>query len=181
MHERCDMMKMKDIDLKILSGLMKNSKISDRKLSTIIGVSQPTVTRRRAKLEKELSFEYTVIPDFAKLGMKIMAFHFMHWKSESYEERSQLRNFQERIDKWISEQSNMIFASSGEGLGMGRLAITIHKDYSDYVKFKEKIEKDWSSHLARYETFIVSLESDRIKRPLTLKYLADHIKNIHSP
>jgi len=175
------MTKIKDIDLKILSGLMKNSKISDRKLADSIGVSQPTVTRRRAKLEKKLSFEYTVIPDLAKLGMKIMAFHFAYWKPKSYEELSQVKNFQERVDKWISEQSNMIFASSGEGLGMKRLTITVHKDYSDYVKFKEEVEKNWGQHLARYETFIVSLKSDKIKRPLTLKYLADYIKSVHSP
>jgi len=181
MNDVIDMMKMKDIDFKILSGLMKNSKISDRKLADRIGVSQPTVTRRRAKMEKELSFDYTVIPDLAKLGMKIMAFHFTVWKPQNYEEFSQLKDFQERVDKWISEQSNMIFASSGGGLGMSRLAIMAHKDYSDYVKFKEKIEKDWGQHLARYETFIVSLKSDTVKRPLTLKYLADYIKSVHSP
>ena len=181
MHERCDMMKMKDIDFKILSGLMKNSKISDRKLSKIIGVSQPTVTRRRAKLAKELSLDFTVIPDLAKLGMKILAFHFTDWKSESYEELSQLEDFQERVDKWISEQSNMIFASSGRGLGMGRVSIIVHKDYSDFVKYKAKVEKDWGRHLARYEVFIVSLESDKVKRPLTLKYLADYIESVHTP
>ena len=174
-------MKMKDIDFKILSGLMKNSKISDRKLADRIGVSQPTVTRRRAKLEKELSFDYTVIPDFAKLGMGIMAFHFTYWKPESYEALTQLKGFTERVEKWRSEQSNMIFLSSGEGLGMSRLAIMVHKDYSEYVKFKAKLEKEWGQHLAKYETFIVSLKSDQVKRPLTLKYLADYIKNIHSP
>ena len=171
---------MKDIDFKILSGLMKNSKISDRKLANSIGVSQPTVTRRRAKLEKELSFEYTVIPDLAKLGMEIMAFHFTNWKPESYEELSQSKNFQEGMGKWFSEKPNIIFASSGDGLGMRRLAITVHKDYSDFVKFKAKVEKDWSPRLGRYETFIVSLESGNVRRPLTFKYLADYIKSVHN-
>jgi DNA-binding Lrp family transcriptional regulator len=45
---------LKDVDLKILSELMKNSKASDRQLAKKIGVSQPTVTRRRARLEREL-------------------------------------------------------------------------------------------------------------------------------
>ena len=174
-------MKMKDVDFKILCGLMKNSKISDRKLSKIVGVSQPTVTRRRAKLEKELSLDYTVIPDLVKLGIGIMAVHFTVWNRESYEALSQMNDFTERVDKWVSEQSNMIFVSSGEGLGMSRLAIMVHKDYSDYVKYRAQVEKAWGRHLSRYETFIVSLDSDQVKRPLTLKYLADYIQSANNP
>lgn len=61
------MKKMKEVDFKILAGLMKNSKISDRKLADSIGVSQPTITRRRAFLEQKRSLDYTAIPDFAKI------------------------------------------------------------------------------------------------------------------
>lgn len=43
---------MKKVELKVLSELMKNSKISDRELAKTIGVSQPTVTRARTRLEK---------------------------------------------------------------------------------------------------------------------------------
>ena len=74
------MTKIKDIDLKILSGLMKNSKISDRKLADSIGVSQPTVTRRRARLEKEAFDGYTVIPKWGKLGYEILALTFVKTK-----------------------------------------------------------------------------------------------------
>ena len=56
------MTKLKDIDFKILFELMKNSKTSDRKLAKKIGVSQPTVTRRRARLQKEVIEGYTTIP-----------------------------------------------------------------------------------------------------------------------
>ncbi|UCE96610.1 MAG: AsnC family protein [Candidatus Bathyarchaeota archaeon] len=44
--------KLKKIDYMILFKLTKNSKFSDRKLARKFGVSQPTVTRRRAALEK---------------------------------------------------------------------------------------------------------------------------------
>ena len=174
-------MKMKDLNLKILSGLMKNSKISDRKLADSIGVSQPTVTRRRAKMEKELSFKYTVIPDFAKLGMEIMAFHFTNWRTESYETLGKMKDFQKRVDKWISDRPNIIFASSGQGLGMSRITVTVHRSYSDFVKFKMEAENDWGKLFAQYETFIVSLKSDKVKRPITFEYLADYIKSVHSP
>lgn len=41
----------KDVDLKLLSELMKNSRRIDRELAKIIGVSQPTVS---AELEQAL-------------------------------------------------------------------------------------------------------------------------------
>ena len=65
---------MKEIELKLLSELMKNSRRSDRDLAKAIGVSQPTVTRIRSRLEKEGYIkEYTMIPDFSRLGYEILA------------------------------------------------------------------------------------------------------------
>ena len=172
------MTKLKDIDFKILSGLMKNSKISDRKLAEIIGVSQPTVTRRRAKMEKELSFEYTVIPDLSKLGMEILVFHFVQWKPEYT--HIQAKDLQKKLDKFLSDHPNFIFISTGQGLGMSRIAISIHKNYSQYVTFMTEFREKWSLHAAKDDTFIVSLKGDRARRPLTFKYLADYIKSVHN-
>jgi DNA-binding Lrp family transcriptional regulator len=39
---------MREIELKVLSELMKNSRVSDRELAKKIGSSQPTVTRASA-------------------------------------------------------------------------------------------------------------------------------------
>jgi DNA-binding Lrp family transcriptional regulator len=65
---------MKHIELKLVSELMKNSRRSDRELAKAIGVSQPTVSRTIAKLEKDgVLKEWTVIPDFNKLGYQICA------------------------------------------------------------------------------------------------------------
>jgi len=170
------MKKLKEVDFKILTGLMKNSKISDRKLADSIGVSQPTVTRRRARLEEELSADYTMIPDFAKLGMEIMAFHFANWKPKDFGTPNQLKDFIERIDKYVSEHPNLIFISSGQGLGMTRVAISMHRSYSDYVNFETEFQEKFGSYAAKRESFIVSLKSDKVMRPLTFKYLADYIE-----
>jgi len=171
-------MKMKDIDLKILSGLMKNSKISDRKLANSVGVSQPTVTRKRAKMEKELSFEYTVIPDFAKLGMEIMAFHFVRWNPAHTHD---MKVHEKILDKFLSDHPNIIFISYGQGLGMSRIIISIHKNYSQYVTYMTELKKEWGTNAVEDATFIISLEGDITKIPLTFKYLADYIKSVHSP
>ena len=175
------MKKLKEVDFKILAGLMKNSKISDRKLASRIGVSQPTVTRRRAFLEKELSLDYTVIPDFSKLGIEIMALHFTHWIPEKYESISKMKEFQREVAEFISETPNMILTSSGQGFGMSRCGITLHKDYSDLVDYKRRVEERWGKYLSKFETFIISLKNDRVLRPLTLKYLADYIQSVNIP
>ena len=174
-------MKIKDIDIKILAGLMKNSKISDRKLADSIGVSQPTVTRRRARLEKELSLHYTVIPDFAKLGMEIMIFHFVNWKSLTYETSGKMKDYEKRVDEFLSDHPNIIFISGGQGCGMSRIAVSIHKDYSSYVAFMQEFNEKWGHHVGKQDTFIVSLKSDKVKRPPTFRYFADYMTSIHNP
>jgi hypothetical protein len=63
----------------------------------------------RKNLEKtELIREYAAIPDLEKLGFEVAAFSFIS-----------ANNVQEQvpeIQKWISENSEVIFASSGAGL-----------------------------------------------------------------
>ncbi len=82
---------MKDIELKLLSELMKNSRRSDRELAKTIGISQPTVTRVRQKLEKEgVIKEYTTVPDFSKLGFGIMAVMMFKLKALSAEELGEI-------------------------------------------------------------------------------------------
>jgi len=69
---------MREIDWKVLSELIKNSKLSDRELAKKIGSSQPTVTRARKRLEKDgYVKEYTTIPDFSKLGYELLALTFV--------------------------------------------------------------------------------------------------------
>ena len=84
---------MKDIELKLIAELMKNSRRSDRQLAKALGVSQPTVTRTRCRLEKEGYLrEYTVIPDFVKLGFQLASFILVRGRKElSAEEKEKAR------------------------------------------------------------------------------------------
>ena len=78
---------MKKIEWKLISELMKNSKNSDRELAKRIGVSQPTITRARSRLEKEGYIkEYTMIPDFGKLGFELMSINLAKMRKEPTEE-----------------------------------------------------------------------------------------------
>jgi DNA-binding Lrp family transcriptional regulator len=74
---------LKDLELRIIAELMKNSRRSDRELAKTVGTSQPTVTRIRNRLEKEgYLLEYTAIPDFAKIGYHLFALTFFTWKKD---------------------------------------------------------------------------------------------------
>ncbi|UCH31102.1 MAG: Lrp/AsnC family transcriptional regulator [Candidatus Bathyarchaeota archaeon] len=167
---------LKDIDYDILFHLMKNSRISDRQLAKILGVSQPTITRRRARLEKKGVVNFTGIPNFAKMDLRIMAFNFVSWNAEG-ERLSNARSpdFMEKVTSFLNDYPNVVFASTGQGLGMGRMSISFHKSYADYTEFIRQLERDWGEYLKKRDTFIVSLESDNIVRPFSFATLVKYL------
>jgi len=64
---------LKAVELRLVAELLKNSRRSDRELAKALGVSQPTVSRTMKKLEEQgVIKEYTIVPDFSKLGFQIM-------------------------------------------------------------------------------------------------------------
>jgi len=63
----------KDIEFRLVSELVKNSRRSDRELAKALGVSQPTVSRIRVRLEKQGLIDYSAIPNMAQLGFEIIA------------------------------------------------------------------------------------------------------------
>jgi DNA-binding Lrp family transcriptional regulator len=72
---------LKDTEAALISELISNSRRSDRELARAIGVSQPTVSRMIRRLEMEgVVNEYTMIPDFRKLGYNLCAFIFLKLK-----------------------------------------------------------------------------------------------------
>jgi len=170
-------MKLKDIDYKILVELMKNSKRSDRQLAKQLGVSQPTVTRRRARLEKEALLEYTAIPDFKKIGFEIMALSFSKWTSKAVAEMLPTEDFTKNVQMFFSKYPNVIFATTGgHGLrGMDSASISIHKDYSDYSRWVNEIRMHWGNYISEFETFIISLKSSQVVRQISFKHFGEYV------
>jgi DNA-binding Lrp family transcriptional regulator len=165
------MKKLKGIDYSIIAELLKNSRISDRKLAKKIGTSQPTVTRRREHLEKELSIDYTAIPDFGDLGFEILAFTFASWNHEAYAD--------ERVPEaisFLSDHPNILFVSTGSGMNSDRICISIHKDYGDYSKLMNELRTEWGKYFTTLSSFIISLKSDNILRQHNLKQLGLYLK-----
>ncbi len=154
---------MKKRMLKLLFELMKNAKRSDREIAKIIGVSQPTITRMRQRLEKTAIVDYTVIPDWTELGFEIMAMTFVKAKG--------LPEVTEKAKKWAMNNPNVVFAAGGEGMGMDYSVMSFHKNYSDFSSFIDTLKTEWAENLQDVQSFLMATGEERTVKPLSLKYL----------
>ena len=150
--------------LSLVSEMLKNSKKSDRELAGILGVSQPTVSRTRARIEKEYIKTYTIIPDFEKLGYQIMAFTLAKKAAGTT-----------KIKEWADKHPNVIFGAEGEGLGKDLVFVSFHKSYSAYAEFMRSFATDMGTSVDNFESFLVSVGSGYRLRDFDLKYLADDL------
>ena len=149
---------------KLLYEMMKNSKRSDREIAKIIGVSQPTITRMRQRLEKTGYIrDYTVIPNLEKLGYEIAAFTFMTMAN------SNVRS--ENTNEWIESNPRIVFSTSGNGInGKNSIMISIHKDFTDYSNFMSELQSNLSSDIRNIDGFLVPLRGE-IPKHFSFKYL----------
>jgi len=166
------MRELNSLDYKLMFELMKNSRRSDRTLAKALNSSQPTITRRRVKLEKDFLDGYTAVPRWKKIGFEVIVFTFIKSKLKyaGYKERKAA--FQ-RVREWFGKQPNVIFSTSGEGMGWNGLTVSIHESYSDYMKFKRKHDSELGDLIDESQTFISHLDRESIAKPLHLKYLAE--------
>jgi DNA-binding Lrp family transcriptional regulator len=165
---------LRNVELSLIAELMKNSRRSDRELSRALGVSQPTVSRLISKLEKEGYIkEYTMIPDFCKLGYGIMAITFALSRTLDKEEADKARKL--LADSVKDEQFEFIMLERGRGLGFDGVIISLHEDYSSYVNVLKWLRQFDFLDVARIDSFLVSLDDEVRYRPLTFSTLATHL------
>jgi len=161
--------------LELLKVMMKNSRLSDREMAKRLKTSQPTVTRLRAFLEKEgFVRSYTVVPNFGKIGYKILAFTFSSVKA--YPSPEKAMEIVQKSREWLKRHPNVIYAGDGQGLG-GRdvVMVSFHRDYDDYTRFIHDYAFSWGDVISSFESFITNLMSELTMREFDLAYLADHI------
>lgn len=169
-------MELKENEMKILFELLKGARRSDRELARAIGVSQPTVTRTRTKLEKAgFVKEYTIIPDLRKMGYELLVFTFMSFSEDKPELFDKAR-------EWTKKQPSVIYANNGEGPGMNSMMLSIHKDYASYTCLITDLRRDWQPNLTNLQSFIISLDrSDLAIRDFSFRHLlTDKKKQISS-
>lgn len=168
-------MRLKELDYEILSELMKNSKMSDRQLAKKLGVSQPTATRRRTRLEKKrIIKEYSFIPDFPELGYHIMAITLLKYSTNVDMER--VVEAREKAKEIVKESPfEMIMAQKGIGINYDGATISFHKDYGAFVKFRDQLRQSLPVKADKIDSFLINLDDETQYRPLTFSTLANHL------
>jgi DNA-binding Lrp family transcriptional regulator len=161
-----------DIDCKIISELMRNSRISDREIGKKLGVSQPTVSRRRAHLEKNVFDGYTVVPKWDRLGYEILALNFVKIK-QTYASEEKYKSVREKASKWLLMQPNILMTTSSRGMGMDAFSISVHKSYADYDDWFRRFRLQWGEMMDNAESVLVNLCGQEVIKPLHFKYLSE--------
>ena len=165
----------KKVERRILSELMKNSRRSDRELARVIGSSQPTVTRARNRLEKEGYIqEYTIMPDFLKLGYEILAVTLFKYKKQFDVEKIEKAK-KILADSFERGPFEIIMAERGTGCGYNAMMISIHKDYKSFMDLMDWGQQFYSLELGEFDTFLINLAGKVRYRPLTFSSLAKHL------
>ncbi len=166
-----NMKALKPIDYKLLFELMKDSHRSDRQLAKSLGVSQPTVTRRRTMLEENLIEGYTITPTFGKIGFELAAFTFV--KSKVRRTGKDKDEAAKKLKDWYMKQPNVVAVLDGRGMGWDAVCVSLHKQYSDFAKFVRAHDAELVDFVAESQTFTADLNPGVIIKPFSLKYLAE--------
>jgi DNA-binding Lrp family transcriptional regulator len=168
-------MLMKDIELKVVIELMKNSHRSDRELARAVGVSQPTLSRTRTKLEKQgMIKEYTIIPDYSQLGLALMSMTFTKMRGPVSKEK--VDDMKKRARDTISEYpSALILGNMGMGCNADYVAVAFHRDYNEYSEFMRDIREFPDVNIDETKSFIVNLLEKNQFQPLSFSQLAKYL------
>jgi len=149
---------------------MKNAKRSDREIARVLGSSQPTITRSRARLEKDFIQGYTALPKWRNIGFRIVAFTFVKTKIE-YVEPEKREESLSKVKKWFAEQSNVIVAIQGQGMGWDGIIVSVHKDYLDFAEWTRKHNSECSEFLTDTQSFISDLNPATFVKPFSFEFL----------
>ena len=168
------MVSLKDVEPRLMSELMKNSRRSDRELAKVLGISQPTVTRIRRRLEKTgIIKEYTMVPDFNKLG-----YHLCSITLAQFREAPHVEAFRKVIEAGLdrlSEIPQAVLIERGMGHSSNEVVIALHKDYSNFSDFQKWLKQFSILVPFELENFLINLDDEIHYRYLTFSTLAKHL------
>ena len=165
---------MKDFELRLIAELMKDSRKSDRELAKVMGVSQPTVTRTRTKLEKSGAIrEYTIIPDFVQLGYTLMGATSLEVTGALKEKFKEVRKA--TIDIERNAPHAALLAINGVGTKKNRLFISFYENYSEYTNAMRLTRQIPLINTNNAETILADLNDQTNYRVLSMSAIANHL------
>lgn len=158
----------KELPQQLLRELLKNSKRSDRQMAKLLGVSQPTITRTRTRLEKTgMIQDYTIVPDFEEMGFEILAINLAKLRPAILDSETI-----EKAREFIAKFPNTIFASTGEGMGMNAVDIAVYRNFTEYHQRINQMKTAWKDFIEDIQSFIITLKGESFKS-FSLTYLGD--------
>jgi DNA-binding Lrp family transcriptional regulator len=169
------MKELKPLDYQLLFELMKDSHRSDRQLAKALGISQPTVTRRRAMLEDSTIEGYTVIPKFGQIGFELAAFTFMKTKL-NHKKGAEKEQALGKLKEWYLKQPNVVGVLDGQGMGWDAVCISLHENYTGFADFLRSQASELSDIIVDSQSFQADLKPGQLIKPFHLKYLAKSSK-----
>jgi DNA-binding Lrp family transcriptional regulator len=167
--------KRKNIELKLMAELMKDSRRSDRELAHIIGTSQPTVSRTIERLRKEGKIkEYAMIPDFTKLGFELMSVNFVKYKPATpASDIVEMRKTAHQLER--EKGLPYLLIMKGIGMGYDSVFIMFHENYASYSRLRTMMMGASRGDVEKFESFIIDLNDKGHYQPLTLSALAGYL------
>ena len=149
------MKKLKKRERMVFFELMKDARQSDREMGRKLGLSQPTVTRIRQKLERNgLIKKYSAIPDLSECGFKIFVATVFQWND--FTKKSALK----QLESYLNRNPYVILYGRGEGMqGSTMIILSIHPDYESFNIMITQIRDGWDEHINNMHHFFASAES----------------------
>ncbi|MEM2102847.1 MAG: AsnC family transcriptional regulator [Candidatus Bathyarchaeia archaeon] len=168
----------KDVELLLVSELMKDCRRSDGELAKALGLSRVTVRRLIRKLNEEKYIsEYAAVPNFAKLGFGVLAVSLVKCeKNISLEEYERIIDAGEKLDEEVGLP--VVTAVKGVGSDYDLLLVSVHKDFSDYREMIVKLRQLPCFAKASFKTFVANLVSSKRGCPLTFASLARYLSKL---
>jgi DNA-binding Lrp family transcriptional regulator len=145
------------------------------RIAKAIDEPSTTIHYNIKKLEKEgVIKEYTMIPDFRKLGYALMGVTLFSLKDTLSEEgEKELRKTAVEVEKQNTFGSLIIVR--GLGMQKDRMFITLYKDYTDYNRTIQLTKQLANVNIESMESFLVDLNDENNYRILTMAQIARHI------
>ena len=166
---------LKDVELRVLAELMRNSRRSDREIARSVGVSQPTVSRIIGKLERNGAIrEYTVIPDFRMLGYTVMAATSLAIH-DPYTKEGLMKIREDAVEMERDNPNAFLLAVNGLSQDKNRLFIVFYENYSDYASVMKTVKQVPFVNVDTMDSFLADLNDETNYRVLSMSAIANHL------
>jgi DNA-binding Lrp family transcriptional regulator len=143
--------------------LLANARMPDKHIAKILGITQPTVTRIRQKLEKNGYINgYRPVVDFQKMGIGIIVITLFR-----ISDFSKTEEIKRKVVPELRKTPEIVLVAEGEGMGKTSVIISVHKDFREFEELAIDIRQKYGKYMDDIEQFIFS--TNRIYKNLSVE------------